>query len=486
MVGVELRQAKAQLTVSRIAIRRQGGLTPEIGVAIHANRLVDGFGSQLRLEDIPSQFQGISRSDGETRSVGKRFHLELISDGCHMLRIHHKPVRLELRGLVIKRSRSIKTTCREVYNLVQTSRAIIHRIGIRAAIPDLMPEAQGIIVHHHQGFIDFRKNTTRDQLTFKPYLLHRQVVKTVYDKRIQAVIELATEILGNRQRVEIAGVKSPFVDFPIELITFGIAMEDRIFRRDFAARLIVALINEKTTFQPLQGAVNRNDMFVVAGIKTQRVHFVHLNHEFFVQKQTVFGEELKHTRKDAARKPEVFVFLQRDSAIVGHNYHTLAVAQRNGRAFKAVNLAGDTINEQVVGGQVEAQVGLTVGGHRVEFNHVIIDFFIVGINHVEEPRQSRHPLGLGVIFQITFRLQTQHHGDDLLSRIAKIGSQVAEIEMHLTFHVVEALQELLKTYHRMHAIEALQTLKIIVPIIIDRHHMALTPMVDAFHAPEIH
>ena len=149
-------------------------------------------------------------------------------------------------------------------------------------------------------------------------------------------------------------------------------------------------------------------------------------------------------------------------------------------------MAGDTINEQVVGGQVETQVGLTVCGHRVEFNHVIIDFFIVGVNHVEEPRQSRHPLGLGVIFQITFRLQTQHHGDDLLGRIAKIRSQVAEIEMHLTFHVVEALQKLLKTDHRMHAIEALQTLKIIVPIIIDRHHVALTPMVDAFHAPEIH
>ena len=50
-------------------------------------------------------------------------------------------------------------------------------------------------------------------------------------------------------------------------------------------------------------------MVVVAGIKAQRVHLIHLNHKILVQKQTVFGEELKHTRKDTAREPEVFVFL---------------------------------------------------------------------------------------------------------------------------------------------------------------------------------
>ena len=108
MVGVELRQAETQFTVSRIAVGRQRGLALEIGIAIHANRRLDGLRGQLRLKDIPSQLQGIGRCDGESRAIGKRLHLELLGDTCHHLRIQHKLVRLELGSLVIELSYAIE------------------------------------------------------------------------------------------------------------------------------------------------------------------------------------------------------------------------------------------------------------------------------------------------------------------------------------------------------------------------------------------
>ena len=55
MVGVELRQAETQLTISGIAVGSQNCLTREIGVAIHADGVVDGLGGQLGRTHIPFQ-----------------------------------------------------------------------------------------------------------------------------------------------------------------------------------------------------------------------------------------------------------------------------------------------------------------------------------------------------------------------------------------------------------------------------------------------
>ena len=180
------------------------------------------------------------------------------------------------------------------------------------------------------------------------------------------------------------------------------------------------MVDEKTAFQLFQSAVDGNDLLSVAGIESQGIHLVHPDGEFVIEEQAVLGEELEHTSEDATRELEVLVFLQGDSAVIRHDDHALAVAQRDGGTVDTVDLAGDAENEQIVGAQVKAQIGLTVGGPRMQLNHVIVDFFLIGVNHVEETRQGRRPLGLSIIFHIAFGLQAQQQRDDLFPRIAEI------------------------------------------------------------------
>ena len=142
MVGVKLRQAKAQFTVGRIAIGRERRLTREIGVAIHANGLVDGLSGQLRFEDIPLQAQGIGRGHGEARSVVARHHLELVGDGRNRVEIEHELVGVELSRLIVKPTLSEEACLREEHLLMELARAVKHGIGIRFAVADLMDETE--------------------------------------------------------------------------------------------------------------------------------------------------------------------------------------------------------------------------------------------------------------------------------------------------------------------------------------------------------
>ena len=82
-------------------------------------------------------------------------------------------------------------------------------------------------------------------------------------------------------------------------------------------------------------------------------------------------------------------------------------------------------------------------------------------------------------------MQLEHQRDDLLDGIAKERSQVANGKLHLAFHIVETLQELLDAYHRMRAIETLQPLEVVVAVIVDRNHIALACRIDAFHPAEV-
>ena len=122
-------------------------------------------------------------------------------------------------------------------------------------------------------------------------------------------------------------MKHATVDLTIELEAFRIAMEDGILGGVVAARFVVATVNLQTAFQFFQGAFNRDDIVVVAGIETQRVHFLHVDGEMLIVEMAVFGEELKHTGKDTAREFEILVFLEGDTGKVGHDDDAFAVAQ---------------------------------------------------------------------------------------------------------------------------------------------------------------
>ena len=128
---------------------------------------------------------------------------------------------------------------------------------------------------------------------------------------------------------------------------------------------------------------------------------------------------------------------------------------------------------------------MTVGGVCVQLNHIEINVFAVGIQHIKKTRKCCHPFGFVVVFHIALSLQFQQHRNHLFYRILQVGSQVAGIEMHLPIHIAEPLQELLHAHHGMGAVEALQPLEILVAEIIHRHHIALTVGIDTLHAAEI-
>ena len=122
-------------------------------------------------------------------------------------------------------------------------------------------------------------------------------------------------------------MEHPSVDFPVELKTFSFTVEDGIIRCLITARLIVAMVNIQTAFQPLQGAIDGDDMIVVSCIESQRVDLFHIDGEVFVVELAVLGKELEHSRHDATRELEILVFRESDTSKVGHDDHTFTVAQ---------------------------------------------------------------------------------------------------------------------------------------------------------------
>ena len=244
-------------------------------------------------------------------------------------------------------------------------------------------------------------------------------------------------------------------------------MENGIIGRFEAARLVVALVDLQSALQSFQRALDRHHLMTVAGVKTQRVHLVHLNGEVFVGKETVFGVELEHSSQNAARKLEITVFLQYDTVVVGHDDHLFAVAQGNGGIFDAIQLRGQAEDKHIVGVQVYTDVRLAVFRERLQFDDIEIDAVTRGIKHIEIARQHGHPLALNVIFHKALGLKPQNQRKHLLNRETDERGKVAKRKTELTFHIVETAQETLQAHHGMDGVETLKFFELVEPEIID-------------------
>ena len=130
MVGIELREAETQLTISRIAIGCETCLARKISVAIHANRVVDGFGGQFGLADIPFQPERIGVGHRIFGSVLKRHQPELVRDGRHRIEIEHETVASECSRLIVKLSHTKETVLGKMHFLVEMSRTVKHRVSV--------------------------------------------------------------------------------------------------------------------------------------------------------------------------------------------------------------------------------------------------------------------------------------------------------------------------------------------------------------------
>ncbi len=210
---------------------------------------------------------------------------------------------------------------------METSQVAVQGIRLRLILTDLVDEAQREVLHDDKRLYDVGHDAARHQLAFKFHPLHREVVQAVHLERIHRIEELAFEIVSRHHRVDSPGMEHAAVDFPVELEALGIAVEDGIVRRLITARLIVTMVDVQTSLQSFQGAIDGNHVVVVTGIETQRVDLLHIDRKVLIVELTVFGKELKHTRQDAAREPEVLVFGEGDASQVGRDDHTLAVAQ---------------------------------------------------------------------------------------------------------------------------------------------------------------
>ena len=247
-----------------------------------------------------------------------------------------------------------------MHPLMELPRTVKHRVSVCLPITNLMLKAQRIVVHDHQRLLDIGQDAARHQFAIKTHLAHRQVVEAVDDKGIETVIELAFQVISGHHRINATRMEHAAIDFPIELETFGFAMENGIFRRFITARLVVAMVDLQSTLQLLKRSIDGNNLTVTSGIETQRVHLGHLDGEIVVRKLAILGEKLEHARQNATGELEITVFQKHETSVIRHDDHAFAVTQRNGRAFHVLNLAGDAENQQVVGGQIEAHVWLTI------------------------------------------------------------------------------------------------------------------------------
>ena len=59
-------------------------------------------------------------------------------------------------------------------------------------------------------------------------------------------------------------------------------------------------------------------------------------------------------------------------------------------------------------------------------------------------------------------------------------------DSHCYYCKIQLFQEFLNANHRMRTVEALKLLEVVEPKIVHRHHITLTPWVDALHAPKVH
>ena len=130
MVGIELREAETQLAVGRIAIGRETCLARKIGVAVHANRVVNGLSGQFGFAHIPFQPQRISVGHRILGSVLKRHQPELVRDGRHRIEIEHETVASECSRLIIKLSHAEETVLGKMHFLVEMSRTVKHRVSV--------------------------------------------------------------------------------------------------------------------------------------------------------------------------------------------------------------------------------------------------------------------------------------------------------------------------------------------------------------------
>ena len=80
--------------------------------------------------------------------------------------------------------------------IVKLTQALVHRIAVRFILSNLMVKAQAVVVGHHKRLNDVGQDACRHQLTLKAHFLHGKVVEAVDHKGIEAVVELAFQIVS--------------------------------------------------------------------------------------------------------------------------------------------------------------------------------------------------------------------------------------------------------------------------------------------------